>query len=54
MIEIFVTENGEERTQSEMVQNLMSRVTELEKEVISYRHEVELLISRICYLENQI
>jgi len=54
MIEIFVTQTGEELSQSEAIQQLLSRVTKLETQVAELDDENDLLLTRVHYLENQL
>jgi len=54
MTEIFVTKDGTELTMAETVQQLMSRVTELEEQLNETNECYSVLLERICYLENGI
>ena len=47
----FVTDSGEELSSNEMVQRLMKRVSDLEREVTEQRELVDNLITQVGYLE---
>ena len=49
----FVTDSGEELSSNEMVQRLMKRVSELERESTEQRQLVDNLITQVGYLEWQ-
>ena len=49
----FVTDSGEELSSNEIVQRLMKRVSDLEREVTEQRELVDNLITQVGYLEWQ-
>ena len=47
----FVTDSGEELSSNEMVQRLMKRVSDLEREATEQRELIDNLITQVGYLE---